>query len=163
MGGTVFGILATLIVGGIVLGAAGVKRKKNSQKVRACRVLLLPCVGHCYTYILTKIPPIPCSQKIMQEAVSWNSVGSSRGEEKGNTSFTSTLQWVNATHTYYPNTTHSMLPLITAGSSLLGPRPALALLMMQYQWTPTPPMRRCMEEPSHYNDCRSRGTHICVR
>ena len=32
VGGTVFGILATLLVGGIVLGAVGMKRKEKTRK-----------------------------------------------------------------------------------------------------------------------------------
>ena len=32
VGGTVFGILATLIVGGIVLGAVGMKRRETARK-----------------------------------------------------------------------------------------------------------------------------------
>ena len=38
----------------------------------------------------------------------------------------------------YPHTQY------TAGSTLLQSMPAPVLLLMQYQWTPTPPMRRCM-------------------
>ena len=34
--------------------------------------------------------------------------------------------------------------LYIAGSNLLQLMPAPVLLLMQYQWTPTPPMRRCM-------------------
>ena len=32
IGGTVFGILATLLVGGIVLGAVGMKRRETAKK-----------------------------------------------------------------------------------------------------------------------------------